>query len=99
MVSVSKKSIALMVAAAAGLMLSGCACMRPAPEQPYHEDDGKVYKGGMRCQGSNACKGMSDCASSNNSCKGKNSCKGQGWNYMKSVGACRDHGGVPGDVK
>jgi len=80
----SSKTGLLVAAAAAGLLLSGCASHGP---MQMSSTDGSVH-----CSGVNSCKGKTSCKSASNDCKGKNSCKGQGWLGM-SKAECDEKGG------
>ncbi len=74
-----------LAAAAAGLILAGCAI--PGT------DSKMASAGDIHCSGVNSCKGKTSCKSADNNCKGKNSCKGEGWLSM-SKEACAEKGGT-----
>ncbi len=81
-----KLSGAAIAAAAAALLLSGCAT------------DGSYSGASMKtatvhCAGVNSCKGKTACKTANNACKGQNSCKGTGWLPM-SKADCDAKGGT-----
>jgi len=76
---------AALAAAAAGLILAGCAI--PGT------DTKMASSGEIHCSGLNSCKGQASCKSANNDCKGKNSCKGKGWLPM-SAEECAEKGGM-----
>lgn len=84
MLKQSKRTGALVAAAAAGLLMAGCA----------HNGTMEMSKadGTVHCSGVNGCKGQTSCKSATNDCKGKNSCKGQGWLGM-SKEECDSKGG------
>jgi len=81
----AKRASALVAAAAAGLLLAGCA---HNGSMVTSMNDGTVH-----CKGVNACKGQTSCKSATNDCKGKNNCKGQGWLGM-SEKECEAKGGT-----
>jgi hypothetical protein len=73
---------ASLAAAAALLLVAGCASPQKSPQSAE-----------VHCAGINACKGQSACKTANNSCKGQNACKGQGWLPTASATACTSQGG------
>jgi len=81
----SKKSGALIAAAAAGLILSGCASQGGSTMAMSGDS--------VHCAGVNSCKGKTSCKSAKNNCKGQNSCKGQGW-LSKGKSECDAEGGT-----
>jgi len=82
-----KTTGSLVAAAAAGLIMTGCASMGGG--------DGKMAKAdGVHCYGINSCKGNTSCKSANNDCKGQNSCKGKGWLKTSSKTECSEKGGT-----
>ena len=83
MSNMRKISGASLAAAAALLLVAGCA----SSEKPAQSAE-------VQCSGINACKGQSACKSASNACKGQNSCKGQGWLPTASVEECTQKGGT-----
>jgi len=87
MTSSNRAKGSFIAAAAATLIMSGCASMGGG--------DGKMAKAdGVHCYGVNSCKGKTSCKSAKNDCKGKNSCKGQGWLKTSSKAECSEKGGT-----
>lgn len=82
MSNMRKASGASLAAAAALLLMAGCA----TSETPTQSAQ-------VQCAGINACKGQSACKSASNSCKGLNACKGQGWVATASAEECTSQGG------
>ena len=88
------KSGAVIAAAAATLVLAGCAT--------HQSSTAASQAGPVKCAGTHRCKGQSECKTANSACKGQNSCKGQGWVYAKSAKQCTGKGGkvlAAGDSK
>ncbi len=83
MSNIRKISGASLAAAAALLLVSGCASY-----------DKSAQSAEVHCAGINACKGQSACKTANNSCKGQNACKGQGWLPTASADECTGKGGT-----
>jgi len=83
----TKTTGTFVAAAAAGLILSGCAGMGSGGGKMANAD-------GVHCYGVNSCKGKTSCKSAKNDCKGKNSCKGQGWLKTSSKAECDEKGGT-----
>ena len=84
----NKTTGTFVAAAAAGLILSGCASMGMGGGDKMAKADG------VHCYGVNSCKGQTSCKSAKNDCKGKNSCKGQGWLKTSTKTECSDKGGT-----
>lgn len=79
----AKKLTGLAIAAAAAsLMMSGCAT----------NESGKM-EAEVKCSGINGCKGQSACATATSSCSGQNGCKGMGWIKMDKA-QCDAKGGT-----
>ena len=83
MSTIRKISGASLAAAAALILVSGCASY-----------DKSAQSAEVHCAGINACKGQGSCKSASNSCKGQNSCKGHGWIEQPSAEACTGAGGT-----
>jgi len=83
MSNIRKISGASLAAAAALLLVAGCAT------SSKHAQTAEI-----KCAGLNTCKGQSACKSAHNSCKGQNACKGQGWLPTASAEECTSHGGT-----
>ncbi len=83
MSNMRKISGASLAAAAALLLVAGCA-----------STDKATQSAAVQCSGINACKGQSACKSASNSCKGLNACKGQGWLPTASAEECTSKGGT-----
>ena len=82
----SKKTGAVLAAAAAALFAAGTIAVVSAPAEAAS----------VKCTGANACKGQSACKSASNSCKGMKSCKGKGWVESKNAADCTKSGGKAG---
>ena len=80
---VRKVTGASLAAAAAMLLVAGCAT-----------SDKPMQSAEVHCAGINACKGHSACKTANSSCKGLNACKGQGWLPTASAADCTAAGGT-----
>lgn len=83
MSNIRKISGASLAAAAALLLVSGCANSGTSAQSAE-----------VHCAGINACKGQSACKTANSSCKGQNACKGQGWLPTASAEECTSQGGT-----
>ena len=75
----------LIAAAAAALVLAGCASTDSGSAKP-------ATMAKVHCQGVNACKGHGACKTAENACKGQNVCKGHGFLVM-SAEECKSQGG------
>ena len=75
---------AFVAAAAAGLLLAGCA----------NSGGTKMASADVHCSGVNSCKGQTSCKSAKNDCKGQNSCKGKGWLGMSKEDCSEKSGTV-----
>jgi len=76
--TVRKLSGTALAAAAAGLLLAGCATGGMEKGGAAMEQ-GSTMEAKVHCAGINACKGQTACKSASNDCKGQNSCKGKGF--------------------
>ena len=83
--TVRKLSGTALAAAAAGLLLAGCATSGGMGHSTATEAT-------VHCAGLNSCKGTTACKTASNECKGKNSCKGKGFLSM-SKADCTAKGG------
>lgn len=84
MTNKAKTTSLAVAAAAASLIMTGCA-MTGGSMQTASTD--------VHCSGVNSCKGQTACKSASNDCKGKNSCKGQGWLPKANKADCEADGG------
>jgi hypothetical protein len=82
----SRKTGAVLAAAAAALFAAGTIAVVSAPAEAA----------GVKCTGANACKGQSACKTASSSCKGQNACKGKGWVDAKDAADCTKKGGKAG---
>ena len=73
---------ASLAAAAAAILLAGCASQTAPQSAEVH------------CAGINACKGQGACKGASNACKGQAACKGQGWLPTASAEECTSKGGT-----
>ena len=81
MSNMRKISGASLAAAAALLLVAGCA------------GAGTTQSAEVQCSGINACKGQGACKTATNACKGQAACKGQGWLPTASAEECTSQGG------
>ena len=79
MSAVRKLSGTALAAAAAGLLLAGCAGHGTMDKTDSMMEHGKAMEAKVHCAGINSCKGQTACKSASNECKGQNSCKGKGF--------------------
>lgn len=88
MSAVRKLSGTALAAAAAGLLLAGCATSGAMDKSgSMNAMEAKVH-----CAGINSCKGQTACKSASNECKGQNSCKSKGFLSL-SKSDCAAKGG------
>lgn len=91
--AVRKLSGTALAAAAAGLLLAGCA-NGGAMNKSGSMDHGTAMEGKVHCAGVNSCKGQTACKTATNNCKGENSCKGKGFLSMTKADCAAKGGSV-----
>lgn len=82
------------LAAAAGLLLAGCATGGAMEKSGSMKEHSSAMEAKVHCAGINACKGQTGCKSASNECKGQNSCKGKGFLSLSKADCAAKGGSV-----